>query len=993
MRLLLLVVTLFVKTTAENLNPPEAGLYFSPANNSTSVLLTCPPGYFCLGGEKVACGDSDLEFCPEKSSRPRFVKPGNCVLYANETECRKNQNYSSSTSTTNFISNFSPRIRVGEKPCPAGYYCQEGRAFICEVGNICKNGRKLPLTEPGQIALNPGQTSFNLCPIGCACPDAKSIGNACANNSITTYDKLGVCRDCETGKFKYNNTHCADCPKKYNRAHSVIDCSNGYLKMTDENVFCPACYYYHGRRSSTSGGKNSKKKGNLLITPNTLPEIKLFNCLRPHLCKTKIIKETPRESVESENFVQEKTTTSCGELKPPTSIVHTMTTECATGYTGPLCASCDRGNENSENKFGKVGFQCEKCGKKGALFAIPAAVAAVFYITFVIRQSLSPDFEKATLSVLRIFSNYVQLTGILVMLQLDWGTVVRNLLNANSAVAGGAPPFVDCLVSFETATLGTLTSWAFLIPVMAGIAFWHPIKTYSCTRKCWSKKTVFKEKCIFLGVETTPARLFLTGLVALFYALWPVVLLSTLNIFRCEDVQIAAELPPMDSNLVSAEDNSTSTTFSNIVLKETRVLAINSEIECDTEKSRVYKNLYQTAYGVGFVFVFGFPALLAYSFYLARLQIKFQAYKARFMNRALFPAIKEVEAIIKPMKKKILQAKHTKFKKSGNHVVRDFTPSSDPTKIFFIKLREKYLAKLQYECPNAEFAEKMISRVLLLDASHEEHAGGYQEWQIYGKHADRKVLETIVEQTVENMKTKTVNSTTGLLSLLKRRNAKKNFYHTPYKHIRVKNPKAKAFTAMSRIFMFLYGGYYPDYFAWDFLVQLRKVALILAATRIQDSRTQLLAVFIINAIFCIYYLDSFFFIFWVILSIFKFFNKSFCRRSYPDYKKIVLILSISLVMHVNFTPYYNKTEQDLELYSLFAICFSIAVGAFRLPHSESEEGTTEDNNANNIFLTENEENKNNNYASSTSTENILDTVTQVAVTAVNFKLSGCLVRL
>eukprot|EP00937_MAST-01D_sp_MAST-1D-sp2_P003776 g3776.t1 len=61
------------------------------------------------------------------------------------------------------------------------------------------------------------------------------------------------------------------------------------------------------------------------------------------------------------------------------------------------------------------------------------------------KKSLNPDFESATISVLRIGLNFVMATGFLAQVQLDWGSIVRRTFDIAKATSGGVPPLVACL--------------------------------------------------------------------------------------------------------------------------------------------------------------------------------------------------------------------------------------------------------------------------------------------------------------------------------------------------------------------------------------------------------------------------------------------------------------------------------------------------------------------------------------------------------------------
>ena len=110
-------------------------------------------------------------------------------------------------------------------------------------------------------------------------------------------------------------------------------------------------------------------------------------------------------------------------------------TVCQHNTTGLLCGLCEPGS-------GKAAGHCVKCPSTGvqALVTWVFALGALGVSLAMTWKSLHPDFEGATVTVIRIAISFLFMTGFMSQLQLDWGSVLRQLFNFAMASSGGMPP-------------------------------------------------------------------------------------------------------------------------------------------------------------------------------------------------------------------------------------------------------------------------------------------------------------------------------------------------------------------------------------------------------------------------------------------------------------------------------------------------------------------------------------------------------------------------
>eukprot|EP00937_MAST-01D_sp_MAST-1D-sp2_P004703 g4703.t1 len=187
-----------------------------------------------------------------------------------------------------------------------------------------------------------------------------------------------------------------------------------------------------------------------------------------------------------------------------------VVTRCAQGRDGPMCAGCD-----AASGYGNAGGNCVACPPASAEQAIVVLLPllTVLGALFVIRQSLRPDFETATLTILRIFANYVQLSGMLLNFDLDWGGTVRWIVGTQRAVGGGAPPLLDCVgVSFVQVTIAVFAA-PVVVPVFVAL--------------------------LLAGVRVfgvAPGHFFANGLLSVSYLVWPTYMGAILQTFGCREL-------------------------------------------------------------------------------------------------------------------------------------------------------------------------------------------------------------------------------------------------------------------------------------------------------------------------------------------------------------------------------------------------------------------------------------------------------------------------
>eukprot|EP00937_MAST-01D_sp_MAST-1D-sp2_P000550 g550.t1 len=456
--------------------------------------ILCPAGDWCLGGERTECGSAAV-FCPSGSDKPRAVGTHNCSVAdatavactavtddddneeeGDEKEERREGEESGRGRRRRLQARANATRMVAQRACEPGHSCEGGVMKVCKQGYWCQGGQSRSCTKRGLYCPHVGMVAAMACPEGSRC-SADAEEGLCNLNEVSD---RGACEQCKDGHFVLNNS-CMACP-----VSPEVTCLEA-IPVVYENAYCRAC---------------SQGRAGVHFTHPSVAQLQ--RCRLEGVCRTKL---------DRASWV--------------------VSTECAPGYTGALCAGCG-------DTFGKAGGFCVACPSPAVLIAVatlfPLLLIAVFL--FVTRQSLKPDFETATLTIVRIFVNYVQLSGMMLNFNLDWGSSLRWIFGIESAAGGGAPPLLDCMGVGFMEQVAAIFLMPVLIPCFAGAAVVVWVKGATVLRGHGGEAEAGKaeagkkaEAVMVMGV--TPEHFFRNGALALSYFAWPTYVGAVFRTFDC----------------------------------------------------------------------------------------------------------------------------------------------------------------------------------------------------------------------------------------------------------------------------------------------------------------------------------------------------------------------------------------------------------------------------------------------------------------------------
>jgi hypothetical protein len=277
----------------------------------------------------------------------------------------------------------------------------------------------------------------------------------------------GKCISCEDKHFANTRTnYCTACPLLREKSDALalgVECRSGFARIKDDYYVVP----------------DDRAFG---------PHTATLRCLDHGVCTTVVDKST---------FIAR--------------------TVCQRNTTGLLCGLCAEG-------FGKAAGQCVECPSAAAQAAVTwvFGLLALGISVLMTRKSLNPDFKGATVTVIRIAVSFLMATGFLSQLQLDWGSVLRQIFSLAKASSGGVPPFIDCAgVSFEAEMAASLML-PLLVPVVPSLM----IGVWSLVQR--ARDLPASE---IMGVDRR--YFFINSCVATSYLLWPALVVQCLRIFNC----------------------------------------------------------------------------------------------------------------------------------------------------------------------------------------------------------------------------------------------------------------------------------------------------------------------------------------------------------------------------------------------------------------------------------------------------------------------------
>ena len=114
------------------------------------------------------------------------------------------------------------------------------------------------------------------------------------------------------------------------------------------------------------------------------------------------------------------------------------------------------------------------------------------------------------------------MTGFMSQLQLDWGSVLRQLFNLAKASSGGLPPFIDCAgVSFEAEMAATQ-----MLPLVVPTLPLLMLGAWAALQRARKRPTAQ-----IWGVDKK--HFYINACVAISYLLWPAFVVQNLRILNC----------------------------------------------------------------------------------------------------------------------------------------------------------------------------------------------------------------------------------------------------------------------------------------------------------------------------------------------------------------------------------------------------------------------------------------------------------------------------
>jgi hypothetical protein len=396
--------------------------------------------------------------CPANTFQPAAGK-GFCLPYA---VCAKGERVASAPNAT------ADRTCA---PCLAMHFSATSNAAVCErcPGGKFQDAQGQPFCETcseGSVCRadkNTGIVEKQECPAGFSCSGTRV--ERCVNQ--ISKPTTGKCASCEDKEFANTITNmCAKCPRLRENNSSLalgVVCSGGGIRIEDDIFVVP-----DGRAISAHAAT--------------------LRCRELGVCKT---------AVDNLTFVAR--------------------TVCQLNTTGLLCGLCEPGS-------GKAAGHCVPCPSADvqALVTWVFVLGALGVSLAMTKKSLNPDFEGATVTVIRITISFLFMTGFMSQLQLDWGNVLRQLFNFAKASSGGLPPFIDCAgVSFEM-EMAVSQLLPLVVPTLPLVV----LGAWALLQRARKRSTAQ-----IWGVDKQ--HFYTNASVAISYLLWPMFVVQNLRILNC----------------------------------------------------------------------------------------------------------------------------------------------------------------------------------------------------------------------------------------------------------------------------------------------------------------------------------------------------------------------------------------------------------------------------------------------------------------------------
>ena len=197
--------------------------------------------------------------------------------------------------------------------------------------------------------------------------------------------------------------------------------------------------------------------------------------------------------------------------------------QCATGYTGNICAACAKGYSLGSSNV------CSRCPSTAdnITLIVLISIAAIVIICYMIYRAFEDAYEpKLYHSVLiKILTNYIQLMMLTTILKMRWPEPFYQLINIQEEMSSstGKIMSIDCLLQ----DYGSDTSYYisilmnFLMPLVIGLLI---TIIWSIVALCNSSFSLV-------------VRPYITSLVVVFFLLHPGISITALSVFSCNEIE------------------------------------------------------------------------------------------------------------------------------------------------------------------------------------------------------------------------------------------------------------------------------------------------------------------------------------------------------------------------------------------------------------------------------------------------------------------------
>jgi hypothetical protein len=179
------------------------------------------------------------------------------------------------------------------------------------------------------------------------------------------------------------------------------------------------------------------------------------------------------------------------------------------------------------------------------LAAVLSALAMVGASLVLLKQSIGSNIKRASISLstgdndithsramgvtapIRIFVNYLLMSGILGSFELDWGASLKTLFSIQQTASGGVPPIFGCMgFSMPNQILGSYgIVLAILIFPLTCLAGWKLfVYLQLITPEDETKMTIW---------GASPSQFYVTGVFVLTWLIWPLLVTQALKPLDC----------------------------------------------------------------------------------------------------------------------------------------------------------------------------------------------------------------------------------------------------------------------------------------------------------------------------------------------------------------------------------------------------------------------------------------------------------------------------